>query len=231
MIIYSFYKRETPVSNVGYLYGTIGKGIYFENEVIRTLNIEKEAAARAQEEKRIRAREEYLASQGKSTASTSTSTSTSTDDTSSKVVEETYESNLANFFGIEGFTILANGYTVTKSYPNNENEDILFAMDATEGNQFLVAKFLVTNTQAEASQIDMMHKKASFNVIINGVNSSNAQNTLLVDDLLTIKEEVAAQETLELVLVFEVKDEVVEELNSIVLKARFDGDTANMKIQ
>lgn len=51
MIIYSCYKKETSISNIGYLYGTIGKGIYFENEVIRTLNIEKSEDEKAYSDK------------------------------------------------------------------------------------------------------------------------------------------------------------------------------------
>ena len=39
MIIYNYYKRETPISNVGYLYGTLGKGIYFEKETLVTLQL------------------------------------------------------------------------------------------------------------------------------------------------------------------------------------------------
>lgn len=53
MIIYNYYKRETPISNVGYLYGTLGKGIYFEKEVIRTLNIEKSEDEKAYSDKNI----------------------------------------------------------------------------------------------------------------------------------------------------------------------------------
>lgn len=39
MIIYSDFERATPVSNVRYVYGKLGKGIYFENELINSLNI------------------------------------------------------------------------------------------------------------------------------------------------------------------------------------------------
>jgi len=41
MIIYSAYKRITPVSNTEYIYGLLGKGIYFDNEIIKSLNIEE----------------------------------------------------------------------------------------------------------------------------------------------------------------------------------------------
>ena len=39
MIIYSDFERTTQVSNVKYVYGRLGKGIYFENELINSLNI------------------------------------------------------------------------------------------------------------------------------------------------------------------------------------------------
>jgi len=41
MIIYSAYERVTSVSNTKYIYGLLGKGIYFDNELIKSLNIEE----------------------------------------------------------------------------------------------------------------------------------------------------------------------------------------------
>jgi hypothetical protein len=41
MIIYSAYERVTSISNTKYIYGQLGKGIYFEKELINSLNIEE----------------------------------------------------------------------------------------------------------------------------------------------------------------------------------------------
>ena len=41
MIIYSCYDRATPNTQIKYQYGDLGKGIYFEEDVINTINIEK----------------------------------------------------------------------------------------------------------------------------------------------------------------------------------------------
>ncbi|MDD3209619.1 DUF4747 family protein [Bacteroides graminisolvens] len=51
VIIYSCYERKTPISNVKYLYGVIGKGIYFENDVVRKINIEKSEGENAYSDK------------------------------------------------------------------------------------------------------------------------------------------------------------------------------------
>lgn len=43
MIIYSYFEKITPVSKIKYLYGNLGKGIYFEEDLIDSINIEKSA--------------------------------------------------------------------------------------------------------------------------------------------------------------------------------------------
>jgi|GEM_PF-1331721 hypothetical protein len=51
MIIYSFFERVTPVSQIEYLYGNLGKGIYFEEDLIDSLNIEKSEGEKQQSNK------------------------------------------------------------------------------------------------------------------------------------------------------------------------------------
>lgn len=51
MIIYNFYERSTPISGLKYLYGNLGKGIYFEKDIINSLNIEKSQGEKQQADK------------------------------------------------------------------------------------------------------------------------------------------------------------------------------------
>lgn len=41
MIIYNSYERTLPEVSIKYLYGNLGKGIYFEDEIISSINIEE----------------------------------------------------------------------------------------------------------------------------------------------------------------------------------------------
>lgn len=41
MLIYNVYERSTQISETKYQYGRLGKGIYFDNELIKSLNIEE----------------------------------------------------------------------------------------------------------------------------------------------------------------------------------------------
>lgn len=56
---------------------------------------------------------------------------------------------IEEYYGIENFTFQYSGYELVESYPSNTEEEIFFAMDATEGMQLLVLKFTVSNAGAE----------------------------------------------------------------------------------
>lgn len=40
LIIYNYYERATPIKQIPYIYGSLGKGIYFDKEEINSINLE-----------------------------------------------------------------------------------------------------------------------------------------------------------------------------------------------
>lgn len=128
--------------------------------------------------------------------------------------EKQYVSDMAAVTEMEAFSISYTGYELTASYPDS-TEEVFMAMDASLGKKLLVEKFKVTNLSGESKDFDMFSKQGKFKTTVNG-KSYKSQYTLLLNDLSMYKGEIAAGETMEMVLIFEIP-EAVESIESMEL--------------
>lgn len=129
--------------------------------------------------------------------------------------------NLAGFYGLESFNASYLGYELTDTYPESGRDDFFLAMDATKGNQFCIVKLNVTNISGSTADFDMFSKGANIYAVING-NKVHAQYTLLLDDFAAYKGEIEPNASEEMVLVFEISDEITS-IDSLSLSVR-NGD-------
>ncbi len=170
---------------------------------------EQEEAEQRQKEREAReAAEEYLAKKANAGKDKKNDSDGSSSDaaTASAPTEQTI-GDLADFYGMSGFDISYMGYEISDSYPTS-GEDMLMAMDATEGKTLCVLKFNVTNNSGADATFDMFYRNPSFYLSINGGEKVHQQYTLLLDDMAASNDPVAAGETIERVLIFEVPDDV-----------------------
>ena len=112
---------------------------------------EREAARAAERERQEAAEAEESASEEEST-----SNGTKVIDASQDEETPAPPATIEEYYGIENFTFQYSGYELVESYPSNTEEEIFFAMDATEGTQLLVLKFTVSNAGAAEQEIDML---------------------------------------------------------------------------
>lgn len=131
-------------------------------------------------------------------------------------------SNVADFYGQSGFSVSYTGYELCDSYPNAGRDDYFMAMDATDGKQFCVLKFNVVNSNAQAAEFDMFDANPSISAYING-EKLHAQYTLLPDDLAAYKGELEPGADNEMVLIFEVDDDMTS-VDSLQLSLK-NGDS------
>jgi len=111
--------------------------------------------------------------------------------------------DLAQFYGMDGFSISYTGYELTDSYPTS-GSDMLMAMEATEGKTLCVLKFAVTNSSSADTVFDMFYREPNFYLSIDGGEKIHQQYTLLLDDMAASNDTIAAGDTVERVLIFEV---------------------------
>lgn len=114
-------------------------------------------------------------------------------------------STIEEYYGIEGITFQYLGYDLMQSYPSNISDgDLFFAMDATEGSQLLVLRFLATNVSSTEHVLNMLEYGARFRVSVNGGAGQNVLTTMLLDDMQTYNDALPAGNSVELVSIVEV---------------------------
>lgn len=131
-------------------------------------------------------------------------------------------------FGFSGFTVESAGYTVTDKYPEG-NEG--FSMVATKGYDLLVLKFNVKNNSSETKSLDVLGMNYSYRCIVNNQARLNAQITALLNGLNTWEGNIEAGQSKELVLVFQVSEDISSGINSIDVSVIKDGLASQAKIK
>lgn len=140
--------------------------------------------------------------------------------------------DVAQFLGLQDIVITYQSNEICDAYPDDESEDSFFAMNATEGNQLLVLKFSIQNNSAEDKEIDILNQYPLFRISVNGGENKNALTTLLLDDLSTFKDTLAAGESKEAVLVIQISDEEANEgVQSLTLRTKLNDQSADTNLQ
>ena len=139
-------------------------------------------------------------------------------------------STIEEYYGIQGITFQYMGYDLTQSYPSStDDENLFFAMDATEGMQLLVLRFAASNISSEDKSLNMMDYGVKFRVSVNGESGQNALSTMLLDDMQTYNDVLPAGAGVELVSIVEVPKSISVETIDFILRG--DGETAVMTLQ
>lgn len=139
-------------------------------------------------------------------------------------------STIEEYYGIPDFTFQYTGYELARNYPPDAEEgNLFFAMDATEGMQLLVLKFMATNTSSSDQRLSMLGYGARFRVSLNGGSSQGALATMLLNDMQTYDETVPAGSGVELVSIVEVPQS--SPIDTIEFVLRGGEENAVMQLQ
>lgn len=139
-------------------------------------------------------------------------------------------STIESYYGIQDVVFQYNGYELADSYPSSvEGEDLFFTLDATEGNELLVLKFLATNTSGSDITLNMIDYGAKFRISVNGEKSQGALATMLLNDMQTYDEVLPADSTVELISIAEVPQGI--SIDSIEFILRGNGENATMTLE
>lgn len=138
---------------------------------------------------------------------------------------------IAEFCGKDDFRIQYTGYTLCDSYPEGDEAEKVFAMDATEGNQLLVLKFSAENLTDEDKELDIFHSGIKFKVAINEEKERSVLTTLLLDDLSSYKDMIPAKENVPLVLIREIAKADADKIERITLHLQNGSENATTSLQ
>lgn len=138
-------------------------------------------------------------------------------------------STIEAFYGIQDFTFQYTGYELAQSYPDGEEGEVFFAMDATDGMQLLVLKFMAANGSSTDQTLDMLSYGARFRVSVNGGSGENALSTMLLNDLQSYKGTVPAGSGAELVCIVEVPQSAAVESIDLTLRGENGNTVINLQ--
>ena len=151
-------------------------------------------------------------------------------DVSQDVEPSAPPSTIEEYYGIEGITFQYLGYELTQSYPSStSDEEWFFAMDATDGSQLLVLRFMATNVTSVDQTLNMLGCGAKFRVSVNGGAGQSVLTTMLLDDMQTYNDVLPAGAGVELVSIVEVpQGNPIETIDFIL---RGNDENAAMRLQ
>lgn len=138
-------------------------------------------------------------------------------------------STIEEFYGIQGITFQYTGYELADSYPSGTEEEVFFAMDATEGMQLLVLKFTASNGSQENQTLNMLEYGARFRISVNGGSGESALSTMLLNDLQTYDGVIPAGSDVELVSIVEVPQSITVETIDFTLRGEADSSVINLQ--
>ena len=136
------------------------------------------------------------------------------------VIEKTQEPVLASPISIEeclglptGLQIAYQGYTIETSYPKDDSAKEYFVLDAAE-----VLDFTVENQGTNDEKVNLFSTDSFFVITINDGESYNAQTTMLLNDLSTYVGTLEQGTSQDMVLMFEVEQEVADNISKLTLQ-------------
>ena len=137
--------------------------------------------------------------------------------------------SIADFLGLTDVEISYAGYETADTYPEGEAKEAYFFMSATEGNKLLVLRFCALNVSGEELSIDLAKSQTRYKIILNGTEK-NALTTMLLNDMAYYQGTLAANESIELVLLCEIQDEQTESIDTLQLKMKSVDDSATISL-
>ena len=138
---------------------------------------------------------------------------------------------IQELFGFADISIESAGYTICSSYPETSDAEVFFSVDATEGCKFLVMKFNVTNLALDSKEVDFRTVYTRFRASINGGSLINTIKPILPNEMSSYKGSIASGETIELVLLAEVKEEQLQDISTLDLIVKLTDDSTKITIQ
>lgn len=137
--------------------------------------------------------------------------------------------SIADFLDLTGVEISYAGYETVDTYPEGEAKEAYFFMSATEGNKLLVLRFSALNVSGEELSIDLAKSQTRYKIILNGTEK-NALTTMLLNDMAYYQGTLAANESIELVLLCEIQDDQTEFIDTLQLKIKSVDDSATISL-
>lgn len=144
------------------------------------------------------------------------------------------EGQTADVTGVSLSEVIGHGADLSVAYTgsysaDNYVEGAAYSVDAGAGKVFYVMQFAITNVTDGDVIVDNASINPIFKLESNGL-SVKSEVTFLMTDFSTYQGTIAAGETVETILLFEVSEGYVAEITDPTLQITIDNETKNVKL-
>lgn len=137
--------------------------------------------------------------------------------------------NIAQFLELEQVSVSCNGIEFKDTYPDS-GDDLFFALNASPGCRLAIVHLTLTNTGGSDANIDIFNKEPRFKLSVNGGEYHNTMTTLLENDFSVYAGTLAPGQTVDTVLVADIKEEECSQASEAGLSIRYNGETVKTPV-
>lgn len=130
--------------------------------------------------------------------------------------------DIGELLALDNVSIKYQDYLITEQYPAKDKDGELIYLNASDGYKLLVIRFNVKNLADDVTDLSLLDKEAEYTILCNGNKAANPMLTILLDDLETLEVSLQASEETGAVLVFQISDNMKDQLETIELKVRYN---------
>lgn len=139
-----------------------------------------------------------------------------------------YETDIAKVIGLADCSVLFSNYQILDRYPSEEQDGAY--VEAPSGMKLLVVSFDVKNLSEEPVDVNLLNMDVDYRIIMNQSRSAKSMLTILMNDLSTYEATLAPGVKESAVLVFQISDELVEQIQSLDIKITYESIEKLMKV-
>lgn len=137
------------------------------------------------------------------------------------------ETDLSELFE-DGIDVKYTGYKIIPRYPEDIS-DIMVYVEPREGMKLIAVEFDITNTTEEPIALDYLNSERKYRIILNDAKAAVPLQTLLEEDLSSLKMTLLPMETKKTVLIFQISESLENEIQSLKVSVQ-QGEAKNMII-
>ena len=126
-------------------------------------------------------------------------------------------SSMAERLGLTDIDVNYQGYDVCDTYPDQPDNSWLISMAARPGKKLAVVRFELANNSSQKQNCDILNAGKQYRLIVNNEKRINETVTVLMDSFSQYNGSLDAGASEEAVLIFELDEEMVEQVNSLDL--------------
>ena len=138
--------------------------------------------------------------------------------------------SMASCLGLTDIDINYQGYDVCDTYPDQPDNSWLISMSARKGKKLVVVRFELANNSSEKQQCDILNAGKQYRLIVNNEKRINETVTVLMDSFSQYSATLDAGASEEAVLIFELDEELVDQVNSLDLVIKDPSGSETFKL-